>query len=93
MAAEFIVLDELLLALHGSIVRAGQRIAEERDSEIQYTIGECTLAFPAELQMTKGQVLARCPPPAESENAMPPEANLARLTISLKPAIALEGRR
>jgi hypothetical protein len=92
MAKEFVLLDDLFVAFEASLARAGERMAERGD-EIQFAVGECTIAFPAELQMDPERIVARSPPPPEAEEPAVPEANLARITLTLRPTVAFEGRR
>lgn len=87
MAQEWIRLDDLLVTVQASIARAAQRTTE-RPGDIQYVVGECNIAFPAEMQVEGENTLARFPPPVESEAPPVPESQLARISFSLRPTIA-----
>ncbi len=89
MAQEWIPLDDLLVTVQASIARAAERTSE-RPGDIQYVVGECNIAFPAEMQIEGERTMARFPPPVESETPPVPESNLARVTFSLRPTITRE---
>jgi hypothetical protein len=89
MAQEWIALDNVIVAVQGSVVRAAQRTAE-RPGEIQYAVGEFNIAFPVEMQIEGEDPVTRFPPPVGSEEPAVPESHLSRVSFNLRPTISHE---
>jgi hypothetical protein len=89
MAQEWIALDDVMVAVQASVVRAAQRTAE-RPGEIQYVVGDFNIAFPVEMQIEREDPITRFPPPMDSEEPTVPESHLSRVSFNLRPTISHE---
>lgn len=85
-------LDDLLVAVQGSVVTAGARMASA-DAEIPYILAECNLSLPLQVHSERRGPIARFVPLPTEETPPIPESQLARIEITLRPGIRDERRK